>query len=78
MDIFITSHKSQIKKVKPGDKHFRIADGIMMVDRAHIEITNKCPSNVANLILDAYNRGWIKPVANITERELLFLGLSEE
>ena len=78
MDIFITSNKSKIRKVKPGDKHFRIADGIMMTDRAYIEITNKCPSNIASLILDAYNRGWIKPVANMTEREMMFLGLAGE
>jgi len=78
MDIFINTHKSQVRKVKPGDKHFRINDGIMMADRAYIEITNQCPTNIANLILEAYSCGWIKPVANMTEREMMFLGLTQE
>ena len=77
MDFFITETKSQIRKVKPGDKHFKIQDNLTMCDRAAIEISQSCPSSISSIILDAYNRGWIKPIAHITEREMIFAGLTE-
>jgi hypothetical protein len=73
-----TLHQSQIRTLKPGDPNFVITDGLVQTNRAGIEISQRCPSNYASLIAECLNHGWIKPVAHITERELLFMGLSQE
>jgi hypothetical protein len=73
-----TFHKSQIRTIKPGDPNFVITDGLVQTNRAGIEISQRCPSNYAKIIAECINHGWIKPVASVTERELLFIGLSHD
>ena len=73
-----TVHKSQIRTIKPGDPNFVINDGLVQANRAGIEISQRCPENYKDLIIECINHGWLKPVANVTERELLFMGLSNE
>jgi hypothetical protein len=77
-DIFISSPKTRIKTIKPGNKHFKIKTDFMLADRASIEIDSRCPTYIAEIILDAYNRGWVKPVANVTEKEFVLIGLSND
>ena len=77
MSIQFTTEKSNIRTLKPGDKHFQIQGKFMLTDRAGIDISQKCPPHYAQVILECYNRGWIKAVANVTERELIFMGLSD-
>lgn len=67
-----------IKTIKPGDKMFKFNTGIMASDRASIEIAPNCPRYVAEMVAEAYNSGWIKPVAHFTEKEYTLLGLSQE
>jgi hypothetical protein len=74
--MFSTSHLDTIKTIKPGDKAFKIHNGLMMCDRASIEVDPKCPTNIANTIAHAYNCGWIKPVAHVTDKEYTFIGLT--
>ena len=74
----ITAHKTQIRALKPGDNNFRIVDGLVVADRAGFEISNDCPYNHLQILQTCIDRGWIKPVAHITERELLFMGLANE
>ena len=50
----------------------------MMCDRASIEISPSCPSRYADIIAQCYNNGWIKPVAHVTEKEYMLLGLSND
>lgn len=76
--MFTKTHRSQIHSIKQGDLHFMIEDGLMMAQRAGIEISDDCPASYRDLIVSAYNKGWIKPFANITEREMLFLGMTTE
>lgn len=73
----IKTHRTQIRTIKPGDPNFVTTDGLMQANRARIEISRRCPSNYASLIAECLNHGWIKPVANVTERELLFMGLTK-
>jgi len=75
--MFDTVYKSKIHTIKQGDRHFMIEDGLMMAQRAGIEISDDCPSAYRELIVSAYNKGWIKPFANVTESEMLFLGLTK-
>jgi hypothetical protein len=72
----ITSRKSQIRTLKQGDKNFRIIDGMVTAPRAGFEISNNCPKEYQSILITALNAGWIKPIANITERELIFMGLT--
>ena len=72
-----TVHQSQICTIKPGDPNFIITDGFTQTNRAGIEISQRCPSNYASLIAECLNHGWIKPVAHVTERELIFMGLTK-
>ncbi len=73
----ITSHKSQIKTIRQGDPRFLIKDNLMVSPRAGFEITLGCPKEYRAIISECIDRGWLKPIANITERELLFLGLAD-
>ena len=74
--MFVTTNKSTIKTIKPGDRAFTIQGDLIVTDRASIEIDPRCPSRYANLILECYNNGWIKPVAHVTEQEYTFIGLT--
>ena len=59
-----------------GDQNYMIEDGLMQCPRAGIEIDDECPTAWKEAIVKAYNAGYLKPFSNVTERELLFMGLS--
>ncbi len=71
-------HQSQIRTLRPGDRNFQIIDGLTMTSRAGFEISNSCPKEYKSILITAINAGWIKPVANLTERELIFMGLTDD
>lgn len=73
----ITARNSQIRTIKQSDPKFTIVDGMMTSPRAGFEITQRCPENYRDLILQCLDNGWLKPVAYMTERELIFMGLSK-
>ena len=71
------THTSTIRTLKPSDPNFIITDGLMQTPRAGFEISCGCPENYRDLIQECIGHGWLKPVAHITERELLFIGLTK-
>ncbi len=73
----ITSRQSQIQTIKSDDPRFRIIDGMVVVPRAAIKINSGCPQNFKHLIEQCVQQGWIEPIAHVTERELIFIGLSK-
>jgi hypothetical protein len=73
-----TSHKSQVRTIRQGDPQFNIVDGFAQYPRAMIHVLPECPSYVRDIIQTATAQGWIKPVAHITERELIFMGLTKQ
>jgi hypothetical protein len=73
----IKSHHSQIRTIKPGDPNFVITAGLTQAHRAGIEISQRCPENYKDLILECIRHGWLKPIANVTEREFIFMGLTK-
>jgi hypothetical protein len=73
----ITAHQSQIRTLKPGDPKFMLKDTFTVCQRASIEISKDCPASYKQIIAQAYENGWIKPVAHVTERELIFMGLTK-
>jgi hypothetical protein len=71
-------HKSQIRTIKQGDPKFVINDGLVITPRAGFNISQGCPKEYRMIILECMNNGWLTPVAHVHERELLFMGLSDE
>jgi hypothetical protein len=64
--------------VKEGDALFTFSpDGFTIVPRASIVVDPSCPSAQADIIVQAYNRGWIKAVAHIQGKEATWARLKE-
>jgi hypothetical protein len=72
-----TAHQSSIITIKQNDPRFTIVDKFVTAPRASFEISQRCPENYKDLILECINHGWLKPVAHMTERELIFMGLTK-
>lgn len=74
----ISQASSSTVTLRPADNKFWIQDRFTVTGRASIELSKNCPREYKMIIAECINRGWIKPVANISERELLFSVLSDE
>lgn len=74
----ISRHKSSIKTIKANHPAFIVTDGLITAPRAGFEINEKCPHEYRMIITECINRGWLLPVANITEKEFVIYGLSKE
>jgi hypothetical protein len=70
-------HQSQIRTLKSSDPNFVITDGLMVAPRAGFEINKNCPRQYRQIIAACIDQGWLKPVAHVTERELIFTGLTK-
>jgi hypothetical protein len=77
MTVFISSEESKTYTIRPGDPDFNIMGKFTISRRASIEIHPNCPKNLINTIAYAMEQGYIVPVATITEREKVFLGLTK-
>ena len=73
-----TTHQTSVRTLKQGDRHFNITDKFVVTPRAGFEISQRCPENYKDLIVECIQHGWLKPVAHVTERELIFMGLSND
>jgi hypothetical protein len=67
----IKSRESFYLKITPNEPGFRMTDGPLLMSRAAIDIADDCPSDVANLVLKALNKGWIQPVAYVHKNDYL-------
>ena len=74
----IRSQQSKIRMIKHTDPRFHISDGYMVAPRAGFEINQNCPVEYKIVLQECINNGWLTPVAHVTDRELLFMGLSNE
>jgi hypothetical protein len=73
-----TIRPSTIHTIRPGDRHFQIQDKLLVAQRAGFEISKNCPAAHLVYITNAIDQGWLTPVAHITEREMIFLGLTND
>lgn len=71
----IRTHKSSIKTIKPMDPAFHFSDGFFTAPRAGFEISMSCPYQYREVIQTCISNGWLKPVAYMTEREMMVNGL---
>lgn len=74
----ITTRQSKIRKLDRSDPRFMIYDNFVTVPRAGFEISQNCPNEYKSIFITAINAGWLKPVAHVHERELLFMGLAND
>jgi hypothetical protein len=72
-----TVSENGFKDIRQDDAHFIMTDGIRLVPRASIEISKSCPYNYQQIIADCIDRGWVKPVAYIKTKELIWEKLGE-
>lgn len=66
----ITVTQSKIKTLRQDDPKFMIYDAFVMVPRAGFELSNTCPKAYKDVILQAIEYGYLKPVANVYGKEL--------
>jgi len=76
MDYFISSPKTKTVTLRPGDPNFTFSNGISVTPRASIDIAQNTPPHIADQILYYYKLGYIKPIAQMTEQELMMSSLS--
>jgi len=74
----ISTHQSSIRTLSQSDPNFIIYDKFVSAPRAGFEISQHCPKDYRMIIQECIRYGWLKPIANITERELLFIGLTKK
>ena len=72
-----TIYQSQVRTIRQEDPNFTIQDGLTITPRAGFEISNNCPRQYKLMIMEAIKNGWLQPIANLTERELIFMGLTK-
>jgi len=68
--------KTTVRKIKSTDPNFNITTEYIIYPRAQIQIDKNCPIRYAEIITKCIEHGWIEPVAFMSEREMLFVGLS--
>lgn len=63
---------SKIRILRPGDSGFTLIDGMIISQRASVEILSACPQEYTKIIRDCLRHGWLRPVATVYEHELTF------
>ena len=65
-------HESTTRRLYRGEPGFHIIDGVKMVPRAEIVVLKQCPANIVDMINYAIAKGYIQPVANVRDEELVW------
>lgn len=65
-----------IRTVRQSDNDWMLTNGLIMTPRAGFEISNGCPSEYKMILKQCIDNGWLKPVAHIYDRELMWEKLS--
>lgn len=68
----LTTTGKKFYTIKHGDPEFFHKSDITVIPRASFEISQDCPVNYLRIIQECYNRGWIKPVAHVSDREMMW------
>jgi len=74
---FVTT-PSTVHTIRESDPNFRIRDGMIIYPRAMLHVSPECPHHISEMISLASSKGWLKCVAHVTEREMLFIGLTQD
>lgn len=63
---------SEVKTFIPGDEGFKFMSDLVEYPRAAIVITDECPENLRAQIWIYQRKGYIKPVAYVPTKELIW------
>lgn len=67
-----TFSKPTTKRLFRGQPGFNITDGLKIVPRAEIVVLKECPTNMVDMLNYAIAKGYIQPVANVRDEELVW------
>ena len=67
-----TYSKPTTKRLFRGQSGFNIIDGVKLVPRAEIMVLEQCPANIRDAVNYAIAKGWVQPVANVRDEELVW------
>ena len=67
-----TMHKPTTRRIYRGQSGFTMTDGIKLVPRAEIEILAQCPQGIRDTVAFAIAKGYVQPVANVRDEELVW------
>ena len=67
-----TMHKSTTRRIYRGQSGFDMIDGVKIVPRAEIEILAECPMSIRDTVVFAIAKGYVQPVANVRDEELVW------
>lgn len=65
-------HESTTRRLYRGEPGFHMIDGVKMVPRAEIVVLKECPANMVDMINYAIAKGYVQPVANVRDDELVW------
>lgn len=71
-----TFHQSTTRRLFRGEPGFHMTDGVKMVPRAEIVVLKECPANMVDMLNYAIAKGYVQPVANVRDEELVWEKLS--
>jgi hypothetical protein len=74
--INISVANTSVKEIDHGDPLFTINTELTIAQRAGIKINTNCPAEYSYMIVRAVERGWIEPVAYVTDQEYMIMKLS--
>lgn len=72
----LTKHQSPIKCIDSSNPLFIIRDGNVRAKRAGFRLNQDAPMEYKKIIYECIDNGWLKPVAFMTEKEIVLAGLS--
>ena len=78
METTYTVTEPEYVKLTSRDNDFTFDNGIMIVNRAGLEISSGCPENYRDIIKECIKHGWLKPVARVPVKEYMWGKLQEE
>ena len=65
-------HQSTTRRLWRGQPGFTMTDGVKIVPRAEVVVLEQCPANIRDMVNYAIAKGWIQPVANVRDDELVW------
>ena len=70
-------HESTTRRLYRGEPGFSMVDGIRLVPRAEIVVLEQCPANIRDMLQYAIAKGYVQPVANVRDEELVWEKLAK-
>ena len=73
----ISTSPNAIRTIKQGEADWMIQSGLTLAPRAGFEISAECPREYRLLMIKCMDKGWLKPLANILEKDYTWEKLSK-